>query len=215
MSTMESRLATGKSLEGLHGTVPVPPAGAGFWRQMAGVRRPGLSRQRRLHGPRQLGHRPAGRGAVPLRPALGRGPVEPHGDHHAGDRRPAGRRHRQGPGPGLPRLLPALDALAQLAGLRGRHRRLRPGRGARQRRGASTCCSTSRCSGPSSSPPSTCCCCWRCKGWACGSSRRSSWSWSPPSAAATSSRSSSCRRRSPTSWRWARPCCRRVSARRG
>jgi manganese transport protein len=26
-----------------------------------------------------------------------------------------------------------------------------------------------------SSPPSTCCCCWRCRGWACGCSKR----WSP------------------------------------
>ena len=30
----------------------------------AGLRRPGVPRQRRLHGPRQLGHRPQGRGAA-------------------------------------------------------------------------------------------------------------------------------------------------------
>ena len=62
---------------------------------------------------------------------------------------------------------------------------------------------TSRCSGRSSSPPSTCCCSWPCKASACGSSRRSFWCWSPPSASATSSKSSSCRRPSQISWRWA------------
>src|SRR5436309_955774 len=67
----------------------------------------------------------------------------------------------------------------------------------------STCYSAFPSSGRCSSPPSTCCCCWPCRAWGCALSRRSSWSWSRPSAFATSSRFLSCRRRTPTFWKWA------------
>ena len=43
MSTMDAPIDPGlKSLEGLHGTVPVPPASAGFWRQLRAFVGPAL-----------------------------------------------------------------------------------------------------------------------------------------------------------------------------
>ena len=108
---------------------------------------------------------------------------QPDGDLHAGHRRPAGRGHRQGPGPGLPRLVPALDALAELArsarsaiaacdlaevlgsavalNLLFRHPALLGGDHHRHRRLR---------------------CCSRCSASACGPSRRSCCCWWPPSA---------------------------------
>ena len=101
---------------------------------VAGVRRPGDSGQRRLHGPRQLGHGPARRRSVQVRAVVGGRPGQPDGHLHAGDLRPPGRGDREGPRPMLPRLVSPVDPLAQLADERGGHWRLRPGGGARQRR---------------------------------------------------------------------------------
>ena len=103
---------------------------------VVGVLGTGDPRQRRLYGPRQLGDRPARRRPVQVRAVVGRRHGQPDGHLHAGDCRPLGRRDGQGPCPMLPRLVSALDALAQLAVVRGGHRRVRPGRGAGQRRGA-------------------------------------------------------------------------------
>ena len=48
-----------------------PSHEAGFWRQWLGVLGAGDPGQRRLHGPRQLGHRPARRRPVQVRAACG------------------------------------------------------------------------------------------------------------------------------------------------
>src|SRR5437899_5893532 len=63
---------------------------------VAGVCRPSFPRQRRLHGPRQLGERPPSRSTVSLRTVVGGGPVQPNGDRYAGDRRPPGRGYGKG-----------------------------------------------------------------------------------------------------------------------
>ena len=122
------------SLEGMHSSVEVPHHAGRLLAAVAGLRRAGDSGQRRLHGPRQLGHRPARRRAVQVRAAVGGRPGQPDGHLHAGDFRPPGRGDRQGPGPVLPRLVSPVDPLAQLADERSGHRRLRPGGGAGQRR---------------------------------------------------------------------------------
>ncbi len=57
---------------------------------MEGLCRPGNSRQRRIHGPRQLGHRPAGRRAIQVRASLGRRPRQRDGHLHASHLRPTG-----------------------------------------------------------------------------------------------------------------------------
>ena len=139
---------------------------------MAGVRRPGDSGQRRLHGPRQLGHRPRRRGAVQVRPALGGGAGQLHGGHSPGHLGPSRRRHRQRPGAMLPRLVSGLDALAELDCYGTRHRCDRPRRVAGQRGGAEPPLPHPAVSGRLSSPRSTCSCCSRCRAWACGCWRR-------------------------------------------
>ena len=53
-----------------HGRRAAPPGR--LLAAVAGLRRAGHPGQRRLHGPGQLGHRPAGGRAVQVRPALGR-----------------------------------------------------------------------------------------------------------------------------------------------
>ncbi len=142
MSTMETpieipdlRKPGTTSLEGLHGSVPVPPTNAGFWRQMLAFAGPAFLVSVGYMDPGNWGTDLAGRRAVSLRPPLGGRRCQSDGDRYAGPLRPAGPGDGEGPGPGLPRLLSALDPRAELAGLRGRHRGLRPGRGARQRRG--------------------------------------------------------------------------------
>src|SRR5437763_5483108 len=79
------------------------------------------SRQCRIYGSRQLGYRPAGWSAVQVRPAMGGGPREPDGDLHAGDLRSSWRGNRERSGTVLPRLVPVLDPLAELADERNRH----------------------------------------------------------------------------------------------
>ena len=163
-----------RSLEGLHTTVPVPPETAGFWRNY-----------RAFVGPAVLvsvGYMDPGNWGTDLQAGA---------QYKYGllwvvalsslmaivmqvARRPAGRRDGQGPGASVSRLLSRVDALAQLAVVRAGHRCLRPGGGARQRRGDQFAVPHPAASGRSSSPRSTCCCCWRCKGWACASSKRSS-----------------------------------------
>ena len=122
-----------------------------FWRRAIGFAGPGLPGRRRLHGPGQLGHRPRRRRALRLRAALGPPDLQPDGDPAAEPLRALG-------------IVTGRD-LAQacrdtycrpvsrraLAPLRDRHRRLRPGRGARLRHRAqaalrhpalSACCIT-------------------------------------------------------------------------
>src|ERR1700679_3061002 len=53
---------------------------------MAGIRGPGRFGKRGIHGPRELGHRSAGRRAVQVRAAVGHRPGQPDGDLCAGDR---------------------------------------------------------------------------------------------------------------------------------
>ena len=108
-----------------------------LWRALvapaAGLPRPRLSGFGRLHGPRQLGHRPRGRIEVRLHAAVGDPAVEPDGDPAAGARRAARHRHRPRPRAGLPRQLFATRELPALGGLRGRDHRLRSRRSDRHR----------------------------------------------------------------------------------
>ena len=97
------------------------------------LRRTRLPGQRRLHGSRQLGHRPGRRRALRLPAALGAGHVQFHGHPAADAERAARHRLRPRPGPGLPRNLSARHDLRALGAGRDRHRRLRPGRGAGRR----------------------------------------------------------------------------------
>ena len=140
------------SLEGVHGTVAVPHAKAGFWRQWRAFVGPALLVSVGYMDPGNWGTDLAGRRAVQVRAAVGRRAGQPHGDLHAGHLRPPGRGHRQGPRPGLPRLVSALDPLAQL----DRSARSPSAPATWPKCSAapsrSTCCSTSRCSGRSSSP---------------------------------------------------------------
>ncbi len=89
-----------------------------------------------------------------------------------------------------------------------RHRRLRFGRSAWQRRRHQFAVSHSAVLGRHHHRASTCCCCWPCKAWACDLSKPLFSCSSPPSAAVTSSKSLCCRKRSPTFWKWAAPCFR-------
>ena len=93
---------------------------------------------------------------------------------------------------------PALDALAQLAAVRTRDRRVRPRGSARQRRRDQPAVPHSAVLGRAHHRVRRACCCSRCSASACAPSRRSCWCWSRRSAPATSSRSSCCRRRSPS-----------------
>ena len=122
------------------------------------------------------------RAPVQVRPALGRGRGQPDGDLPAGPLRPAGRRDRA-------RIWPNAAATGIPSGPAGRTGccakwPLAPATWPKcwAAPSRSTCCSTSRCSGPSSSPAWTCCCCWPCSASACARSRRSCWCWSRPSA---------------------------------
>ncbi len=99
--------------------------------QGAGVRRSRLSGRGRLHGPRQLGHRPRRRRAVRLHAAERDPDLEPDGDPAPGARGQARHRDRARPGAGVPRPLLAAGIVRPLDPLRNRDRRLRPGRGDR------------------------------------------------------------------------------------
>ena len=120
------------SLPEVHGSIPIPH-GAGFWKKMMAFAGPGLPRRRRLHGPRQLGHRPRRRRPLRLHAAQRHHDLEPDGDSAAGARRAP--RHRQRPRsrPGLPRSLLPPGHDRPVDPLRDRHRRLRPRRSARRR----------------------------------------------------------------------------------
>ena len=69
------------------------------------LRRPGLSRRRRLHGSGQLGHRPRRRRALRLHAPERRHDLEPHGDPAPGPGGAPRHRQRPRPGAGLPRQL--------------------------------------------------------------------------------------------------------------
>ena len=94
------------SLEGLHRSVPVPPPGAGFWRHW-----------RAFVGPAFLvsvGYMDPGNWGTDIEAGVRFkygllwvvAAVQLDGDRSSGAVGPPGRRHRPGPGPGLPRLLP-------------------------------------------------------------------------------------------------------------
>ena len=96
--------------------------------------RAGLPRQRRLHGPRQLGDRHRGRRPLRLHADLGPADVEPDGRAAADPFGADGDRHRPRPRPGVPAGVPALRHADALGAGRGRDRRDRPGRGPRHDR---------------------------------------------------------------------------------
>ena len=171
MSTMETpieipdlRKPGATSLEGLHGSVSVPPTSAGFWRQM-----------RAFAGPAFLvsvGYMDPGNWGTDLQAGAQYrygllwvvGVGQPDGDRYADPLRPAGhgRRARIWPRPA------AIIIRAGPAGRTGWPAKSPSALATWPRCSAapwpSTFSSTSRCSGPSSSPLSTCCCCSACKG---------------------------------------------------
>ena len=122
------------SLEGLHSTVIGAARAGGLLGAVAGLRRSRDPGERRLHGSRQLGHRPARRGAVQVRPALGVGLAS----LMAIFMQVIAARLGVVTGKDLAQCCrdwyPRVDALAQLADERSGDRRLRPGRSAGQRR---------------------------------------------------------------------------------
>ena len=67
------------SLPEAHRTIPIA-VGATWFRKVAGFRRARLSRRRRLHGPRQLGHRHRRRLEIRLHAAQRHRPQQFHGD---------------------------------------------------------------------------------------------------------------------------------------
>ena len=73
--------------------------------EAARVFRPRFSRGRRLHGSRQLGHRPRRRRAIRLHAAVRHHDFQPHGDSAPASVHQTRRRHRTRPRPGLPRSL--------------------------------------------------------------------------------------------------------------
>ena len=87
----------------------------------------------RLHGPRELGHRPRRRIEVRLHAPVSRHAVQPDGDPAAGARGEARHRHGPRPRPSLPRQLPDLRQRSALARVRAGDHRLRSGRGYRDR----------------------------------------------------------------------------------
>ncbi len=91
------------------------------------LRRPGLPGERRLHGPRQLGHGSRRRRPFRLPASLGAGALERHGHSAANPERAPGHRHRPRPRPGVPGALSARREHCALDPLRNRHRRVRPG----------------------------------------------------------------------------------------
>ena len=97
----------------------------------ARVRRTGLPRRRRLHGPRKLGHRSRGRRAVWVHTADRHPAVQLDGDSVAGARRKARHRERPRSGAGVPRSLLAARVLFSVDHLRDRDRRVRSRRGHR------------------------------------------------------------------------------------
>src|SRR5882672_8143999 len=97
------------------------------------LRRARLPGERRLHGPGQLGDGPGRRRAVRLPARVGPADEQPDGGAAPDPVRAARRGHGQGPGAGLPRLLPARARGPAMAAVRGGDRGVRPGRGAGRR----------------------------------------------------------------------------------
>ena len=91
--TFRPHVASLPSLPEAHRTIPFR-SGASWFRKIAGLCRPGLSRRRRLHGPRQLGHGHSRRRQVWLHAAERRRGQQPDGDVSASALREAGHRHR-------------------------------------------------------------------------------------------------------------------------
>ena len=113
------------SLQEVHNTIPVPP-GLSFWRKLLAFSGPGISRRRRLHGSRQLGHRPRRRLGVRLHAAQRHPALEPDGDPAPVALREAGHRHRTRSRAGLPRSLFATGVVRALDPLRSGDLRVRP-----------------------------------------------------------------------------------------
>ena len=169
------------SLEGMHGTVTVPHEQAGFWEQWRAFVGPAILVSVGYMDPGNWGTDLQGGAQFKYGLLWVVGAGQLHGDLHASHLRPARRGHRQRSGAVLPRLVSRLDALAQLAAVRSWPSAPATWPKCSAAPSRSTCCSTSRCSGPSSSPRSTCCCCSPCSASACAPSKRSSASWSRPS----------------------------------
>ena len=202
------------SLQGVHGSVALPGHRAGFWRQWRAFSGPAVLVSVGYMDPGNWGTDLAGGAQFKYGSAVGGGGGQPDGDFHAGHRRPAGRGHRQGSGPMLPRLVSALDALAQLAAVRM----------------AIGACDLAEVLGSAVAlnllfhipllwaviitALRRAAAAGACSGSACGPSRPSCWCWWPPSPFAISSRFSCCRRPSPAFWKWAGPCSPPAFARR-
>ena len=124
------------SLEGMHGTVEVPAAPGRFLEAVAGVCRAGILVS--------VGYMDPGNWGTDLQAGAQFkygllwvvGLASLMAIFHAGHLRAPGRGDGQGPGPMLPRLVSGVDALAELAAVRGRDWRVRSGGSAGQRRGA-------------------------------------------------------------------------------
>jgi manganese transport protein len=117
----------------MHGSVEVPPIKPGFWQQWRAYVGPAILIS--------VGYMDPGNWGTDLAAApnsntdcSGWSAGQLDGHFHASHLLAFGRRDRQRPGPMLPRLVSALDALAKLAVLRIGHRRVRSGGSARQRR---------------------------------------------------------------------------------
>ena len=120
------------SLPGMFRSVSVP-AGASFWRRLFAFVGPGYLVAVGYMDPGNWATDLAGGSALRVRPPQRGVGLQPGGDPAAG---PGGEaRHRYGarPRPGVPRPLPPPRRPGALGAVRGRHRRLRPGGGDRQR----------------------------------------------------------------------------------
>ena len=152
------------SLQEVHGTVGVPPAKAGFWRQWMAFAGPAILISVGYMDPGNWGTDLAG-GAQFKYGLLW---VVGVASFMAVFLQIISARLGVATGKDLAQCCrdwyPTLDPLAQLDchGNRRRRHATWPSHWAAP--SPSTCSSASRCPGPSSSPPSTCCCCWRLQG---------------------------------------------------
>ena len=112
------------SLEEVHGSVEVPDHQAGFWHQLRAFAGPAILVSVGYMDPGNWGTDLQGGAQIQVRTLVGRWTGKPDRHFHAGDCCAPGRRDGKRPGSVLPRLVSALDLLAQLAHERSRHRRL-------------------------------------------------------------------------------------------